>query len=217
MALGLWEMDAYDYESHYDLNSTMWNDMPVYQWGGDVTWNHGEEAYSTLQLTSSPFSYRPFDNGLMSISALTRKDSEDFCYMFSANLVGWERSHFIKMLNAGLLYSFSDFTLGSDLGWRYDKYLFLNETTSTLSLEFDPSEKLNLIVKAGYEKCFYINNLASQLFSVDGRFFTGLAAHYFPLRDSDALRLHAVVAYDNGYNGLSINVGVLYNIAIRIY
>ena len=126
-------------------------------------------------------------------------------------------SGFLKMFNAGLKYCFGDFTLGTDLGWRFCDELHVNESTGALFAEFDPSEKLNLVAKAGYEKCYTTVPFMRELYSTDRRFFGGLAAHYFPLRDNDALRLHAVVAYDNGFPGLSINVGALYNIAIRIY
>lgn len=227
LALGLWEQDAYDYESHFDLNSTLWNNMQVYQWGGDITWNHGEVSSTTLQLVSSPFSDRPFDGGLVSASLLTRRDADEFSYMISGNLVGYDgrlafipaeaTSGFLKMFNAGLKYCFGDFTLGTDLGWRFCDELHVNESTGALFAEFDPSEKLNLVAKAGYEKCYTTVPFMRELYSTDRRFFGGLAAHYFPLRDNDALRLHAVVAYDNGFQGLSINVGALYNIAIRIY
>ena len=228
MALGLWEQDYYDYESHFDLNSTFWNNMQVYQWGGDLTWDHGEVSSTTLQLLSSPFSTfgKPFENGLFSGSLLTCRDADDFSYLLSGNFVGFDfHPYFIpegsakgwmKMLNAGLKYCFGDYTLGSDFGWRYAKELHMKETTGILSLEYDPSDKLNLIAKAGYEKCREVNGFMSEYLSVDGRVFGGLAAHYFPLRDNDALRLHAVVAYDNGFAGLSINVGALYNLTINI-
>lgn len=225
MALGLWEQDAYDYESHFDLNSTMWNEMQVYQWGGDITWNHGEFSATTLQLLSSPFSVRPYDGGLFSASILTRRDADGLSYLLSGNLVGFETaptiyeaspSGFVKMLNGGLKYCFGDFTLGTDLSWHNSKKLHINETMGVLFAEFNPSERFNLIAKAGYEKYIQAETFSRVLYVFDGRLFGGLAAHYFPLRDNDALRLHAVVAYDNGFDGLSINIGALYNISINI-
>jgi len=228
VALGLWEQDAYDYESHFDLSSTMWNNMQVYQWGGDITWNHGDVSLTTLQLLSSPFSDRPFDGGLVTASLLTRRDADDFSYLLSGNLVGYDGrlyslptktlSGFVKMLNAGLMYCFGDFTVVGDFGWRYSKEIHVNESMGILSLEYDPSDRLNLIAKAGIEDCRPVddNPLFTILYSTPDRFFGGLAAHYFPLRDNDALRLHAVVAYDNSFDGLSINIGALYNITLNI-
>ena len=217
LALGLWEQDAYDYESHFDINTTLWNEMQVYQWGGGVTLNHGDYSSSTLQFVSSPFSEKPFQDGVYCASLFTRRDAEELSYMFSTNFVGYERSHFVKMFNAGVMYAIDYFTLGTDLGWRFDKPMHLDEKTVAVSLEFDPIDKLNLILKGGYETCRKVDGIKTELFSVDGRFFGGLAAHYFPLKDSDALRIHTVLAYDNGFHGFSINVGALYNFEFNIF
>lgn len=225
LALGVWEQDAYDYESHFDINTTAWNEMPVYQWGADFGYYLTEDMYGVLQLTSSPFTETPFHNGVFSAGAMLRNDGGDFNYMASFNALGLGDNTFIKMLNAGGLYSFGDFVAGLDLSWHYFQDIWLNEASAAGTLEYDPSDKLNLIFKAGYEDCLAMDGFpvvpggpkSFPLYCVPGRFFGGLAAHYFPLRDNDALRLHAVVAYDNGFPGLSINVGALYNIAIRIY
>lgn len=222
---GIWEEDAYDYESHFDINTTLWNEFQVYQWGGDVTYSFTDDFSGTLQLTSSPFTSRPFQDGVFSASTMVLDEGGDFNWMASANLVGVTPSNFLKMLMGGALYSFDDYTVGVDCTWHYSKELFVNEMTTEISLEYDPSERLNFILKGGYEDCFAMDGFpvipggpkSFPLFSVPGRFFSGLAAHYFPLRDNDALRLHTVVAYDNGFQGLSINVGALYRIDIRIY
>lgn len=225
LALGVWEQDADDYEAHFDLNSTTWNELQVFHWGGDVSYSFSDDVMATLQLTSSPFTVHPFDNGVFTSSLMFRKDSGDFNILASGNLMGFAKNHFVKMLAFGGLYSFGDFIAGLDTEWHYDKTLMVNEASAVASLEYDPSDKLNLIFKAGYEDCFSVNGFPKlpgapkslPLFCSPERFFGGVAAHYFPLADSDALRLHAVVAYDNGFPGLSINVGALYNIAIRIY
>lgn len=216
LALGVWEQDAYDYESHFDLNTTAWNEMQVYQWGGDFGYYFTEDMYGVLQLTSSPFTETPFHNGVFSVGAMLRNDGGSFNYLASANALGLGDNTFIKMLNAGGMYSFGDFVAGLDLSWHYFEDMWLNEAYAVGTLEYDPSEKLNLIFKAGYEDCMKVNGMSVPLFCIPDRFFGGLAVHYFPLRDNDALRLHGVVAYDNGFPGLSINVGALYNISINI-
>ena len=221
IATGIWEEDAYDHESHFDLNSTLWNEFQVYQWGGGVSYSFTDDISATLQLTSSPFTVRPFQDGIFSTALMARNDGGDLNWMASANLLGVTPSNFMKMLMAGAMYSFDDFTAGLDCSWHYFKELFVNETSAVASLEYDPSDKLNLILKAGYENCMPVGGYPFEgvhpgLYSVDDRFFGGLAVHYFPLRDSDALRLHGVLAFDNGFPGISINVGALYNISIKI-
>lgn len=240
MALGLWEQDAYDYESHFDLNSTMWNEMQVYQWGVDVGATILDQYTAMLQFSSSPFTERPFESGVFSSGLMLRKDEGDFNFLASLNLVGvqglsgdWQNGYeldrstrFIKMPCLGVKYAFGDFVAGLDYSFRSEERFYVNEMNVAGTLEFTPGDKLSFLLKGGYERCYPISDrnslsgnrkIINPVYSLDKRFFGGLAAHYFPLRDNDALRLHAVVAYDNGFSGLSINVGALYNIAIRIY
>ena len=240
MALGLWEQDAYDYESHFDLNTTLWNEMQVYQWGGDVSISMLDQYTATLQVTSSPFTARPFEAGVFSAAGLFRKDEGDFNFLVSLNLLGLmglsgdresgyeaDRStRFIKMPCIGVKYSFGDFVAGLDYSFRNEERYYVNEMSTTGSLEYTPGDKLSFLLKGGFERCFPIKLLglhapgkkyANPLYTVDNRIFGGVAAHYFPLRDSDALRLHAVVAYDNGFSGLSFNIGALYNFEFNIF
>ena len=239
MALGLWEQDAYDYESHFDLNSTMWNEMQVYQWGGDVSMTFADQYTATLQLTSSPFTERPFEAGVFSGGFMLRKDEGDFNFLASLNLIGtqglsgdWQSgfepdrsTRFIKMPCLGVKYAFGDFVAGVDWSYRNEERYYVNEMGTCATLEYSPSDKLDFLLKGGYESCYPISYRGSisgnkkvnaPLYSVDGRFYGGLAAHYYPLRDNDALRLHGVIAYDNGFQGLSINIGALYNITLNI-
>ena len=240
MAIGLWEQDAYDYESHFDLNTTLWNNMQVYQWGGDLTVSFLDEFLATLQVTSSPFTTKPFEAGVFSGGLLLRKDEGDFNFLASINLLGipglsgdwqtgfdYERStRFIKMPCLGIKYSFGDFAASLDYSYRNEERFYINELSTSGTLEYSPSDKVSFILKGGVERCFPVRDRGSisgnkkvvfPLYAVDERFFGGLAAHYFPLRDSDALRVHAVVAYDNGFPGLSINVGALYNFEFNLF
>ena len=38
----------------------------------------------------------------------------------------------------------------------------------------------------------------------------GAAAHWFPLRDSQDLRLHAAAAYNSGFDMVSLTLGAIY-------
>ena len=214
MYVGTYENDAYDYESHWDLNSTFWNSFQVYQWGGDISWYYDEEAQLSLQLTSSPFSIKPFDSGLYALNAYNTNVYGDFSYLASFNLVGYEKNSFMKMANAAFEYTAGDFTLRPELMYRWADTFDQAESTIIASLEYDPSDKINLILKAGFEN---VNGMPEDLmFSEPDNFFGGAALHYYPLKDSDALRCHCVVSYSPVWNGLSINIGALYNISLNI-
>ena len=224
MCVGTWEVDAYDFDSYSEINSTLWNELQVYQWGGDISAFFAEQYTATFQLTSSPFTLHPFEDGVFSSSLMFRKDEGDFNALASVNMIGYSSSHFIKLLAFGSKYYFEDFVAGVDLNWHFDKTLMVNGGSVAASFEYDASDKLNVIAKAGYEDCFSAKNFpvlpggpkSFPLYSIPNHFFCGAGAYYFPLRDSDALRLHSMFAYDNGFPGLSINIGALYNFSINI-
>ena len=118
------------------------------------------------------------------------------------------------MANAAFEYTAGDFTLRPELMYRWADTFDQAESTVIASLEYDPSDKINLILKAGFEN---VNGMPEDLmFSEPDNFFGGAALHYYPLRDSDALRCHCVVSYSPVWNGLSINIGALYNISLNI-
>ena len=45
----------------------------------------------------------------------------------------------------------------------------------------------------------------------------GAIAEFFPLKDSDALRVHAYVAYDSLYNAFLLKVGARYNLTFKLW
>ena len=213
MLIGTYEEDAYDYESHWDLNSTFWNCMPVYQWGGDFSWYYDDEAQLSLQLTSSPFSEHPFDDGLFTVNAYNTNVFGDFSYLASLNFIGYTNNSFLKMASASFQYAMGDFTLTPEFMYRWSDIPDSAESTFVTSLEYTPSDKVSLILKAGYEGA---PEMSPFMLSEPDNFFGGAALHYYPLKDSDALRCHCVVSYSPVWNGLSINIGALYNISLNI-
>ena len=44
--------------------------------------------------------------------------------------------------------------------------------------------------------------------------FGGIGAYWYPLKNSQALRLHGIVAANTAYKQLSLNLGITYNWAI---
>ena len=83
---------------------------------------------------------------------------------------------------------------------------------------FSPSEKFDILAKAGYEN--YAQEVGEDL--TFKHWWAGLACHWYPLRDSRDLRIHAVAVYrpENEFfytpvsMPVSLTVGLLYNISI---
>ena len=72
VSMGGFEFDQYDFDVHPDLCSSLWNNFSCYQWGGKFGFMNEDETQGiSLQLTSSPYSVRPFGDGLMTIHSST--------------------------------------------------------------------------------------------------------------------------------------------------
>lgn len=209
MFLGIYEEDPYDFESHWDFNSNFWNNFQLYQWGGDITWTYADEAYVSFQVTSSPFTERPFQDGVLAYNLYTRNENNDFTYMLSANLVGFNPDKYLKMFSGGATCPVGDVTLGADFMWRGDKGLHISEITALGTASYCPTDNIELQFKLGHENSFK----EISLFSEKDYWFGGVAFHYFPIEN---LRLHSVLTYIPSWGGLSINVGALYNLTINL-
>ena len=236
LAIGTFEIDEYDFNSHVALNSTAWNNVNVYQWAAKCGYTiPGEVAYVAAQLAASPFSARPFQDGLMSMSLYTTINTDVYSGIHSFNLIGYDKGQYVKTVALGNQFYFGDFTATLDMiGRGYEHPL--EEQTYTASLSWQPSEKFSLTGKFGVEEA--IDSMGDEVFgwnplldhedpadyyvpaslpllrakyemmSMTAPYmFAGIAATYNVLDD---LRLHAVAAYNNWAKSLSLNFGVTY-------
>ena len=62
MRIANFEIEEYDYDSHWQMNSFLWNNFQVYQWGGRLGWqNEDEDLTISLQVTTDPIMVHPFN------------------------------------------------------------------------------------------------------------------------------------------------------------
>ena len=78
-------------------------------------------------------------------------------------------------------------------------------------VNFEPSERWNFALQGNFCK----DN--SAYFEVNPWWNAGAIAEFFPLKDSDALRVHAYVAYDSLYNAFLLKVGARYNLTFKLW
>lgn len=225
MLIGGFEIDEYDFNCHFDLQSYFWNYFPVYQWGGKLAYYFNEETSVAFQLSSSPFSEKPFckwpvenvfSSGygrLSSYSLYYRSEDEKYPSICSINMIEYLPQHFLNILSVGQQFAFGDCTLGVDLMYRSSRLREnglrdFDEFSGVLSFAYAPSDKFDLLVKGGYEK---EGGAAISILEDGDYFFGGAAAHYYPLNDSQDLRLHAVAGYNNQLgNSVSLTFGATY-------
>ena len=224
LAIGGWELDPMDVDQYDDLCSAFWHNIPIYQWGGRVEYTTPSENSSVaFQFATSPFAEYPFAGKLFSYSLIWYGSFGCYEPIYSVNMMEYNRGHFLSIISLGNRFLFDDFTLEIDYMNRsasLDKF-FDQEMSLVGKFSYNYRDKLNVFVKGGYEHCH-----RSDLFgwvSEDSTFvptmllperdyaFYGAGVEYFPLRKSQDLRIHAVVAANNYADSVSLSLGVTYN------
>ena len=231
--VGSFEYDAYDIDSYFDMNSMFYNTFGCYQWGVKAAWTPSEERSIALQVTNSPFSLYPREDNLYAYN-LAWSDGWD-CYssLWSVNMFEYEHGKFVKCIALGNMFYIGNLSLGLDcialdanLKDRVDDQLIINFMPS-----YEFGNKFRLFGKLGWERVgedlpydFTGEYLSAEdmalaneeniytlpAFLVAGQdyWFYGAGLEYFPIKDNDSVRLHAVWASNNFTNRHSINVGL---------
>ena len=202
---GTYENEAYDYESHWQLNSSLWNNYQVYQWGGRFGWADEEETSKVmLEVTCDQLMARPYDSASADDYAFTLSGMHDF---ENVSLLASLSRCSIGILGAlGLNVNFSDaFSMG------IDGHLAKSYKNGALKMTASPTEKFDFFAKFGYESG------DNPLVLEGNRLYTGAGAYWYPLRDSRDLRVHGLLSYDNYEQMLGVSVGVLYTLNLQLF
>ncbi len=211
---GGFEFDDYDFDVHPALQSGLWNNLSCYQWGGKIGYtSDSENTYLGLQITSSPYMERPFEDGSFNISLEWRGNYGSFSNIWSITnfgfdgIIGYPPSTVIAL---GQRYEAGDFTFGLD--WfsqsGNEDTILWDGSTFLGTVDWSPSESLSLLVKAGREKQREAWNSPSGAGSrVAPNYFGGVAIHWFPV---EGLRIHAMGAYHSFWKTTTFSVGATY-------
>lgn len=204
-----YEMDEYDFDVHYPLASSVWLNLPVYQWGARASWKPSDEMGVDLRLSSSPFSARPFSGGLFSFGFKARYEQEDmFGLMVSYNSIDESVNSRAKILSTGLQGYFGQARLVADFNSKIGDAdnVFIEGMSTSLSCTYTFDDSFELVAKLCLDN-YDAGNLN------DDR--AGVAIHWYP---EENLRVHALSAYRFGdiARVWSFSVGVTYNFNISL-
>lgn len=209
LQVGGLEYEAYDFEVHPWMATTLWNVLPAYQWGGRVGFTFQDEQNLSLQVAASPFGDRPFNSGLYTFSLQWSGSAGPFEWKHSAALfqtgIDGEKTH--PMFNAALKWDTgADLYVTLDLANRVGDELFL------LSKGFMAHPSVTWAPVGGWDFT------GSLVFEANNRFddavytyIPGLSANWYPLEDNTDFRVHASAAYNTRWETATLCLGVLYN------
>ncbi|MBR4687975.1 MAG: hypothetical protein IKP01_06615, partial [Bacteroidales bacterium] len=218
------EFDDYDFDVHPALQSSYWHELACYQWGGKFAFTTPSEGDSfSFQVTTSPFGERPFASKLFNYSLEWRGEHGPLETIWSATALGME-SGYQPVFAFGQRLNFDSISVGLDafsvIGDEdEEENVFLRKGITLMpSVLYSPSEKFDILAKGGYEN--YAQEIGEDL--TFKHWWAGLACHWYPLRDSRDLRIHAVAVYRPeseffiapNNHPISLTLGLLYNISI---
>ena len=229
---GGFEIDAYDYDQYWQLTSNFWNNAQVYQYGGALQYVTPSESDTfSLQLLSSPFSGKPFEDGLLSYSAEWRGEHGPWQTIWSVSGIDYDADAYswgdkLWLLSAGNQFEITDrFNCGIDYMYRIagpfanvpgagDKgpfYAANNGHNLVGRVNWRPLDWLEAGLKGVYETSRTLGLLAEDLFGIPEQYLSGgLALNIFPIPDCDDLRIHALAGMNN-LDGFFWGAGITYN------
>ena len=223
LALGTWELDYYDVDVHSNLVSPFWHKIAIYQWGGEVNYTTKDESTMLrFQFGTSPslFGERPFTSNLFVYSLYWRGEYGCFSPIWSVNFMENEPGKFVNIIALGNAFSMGNFTLEVDYMNRASsaKRFFNQEFSIGGQLLYNHNDKVEIFVKGGYENynSDFLGYEDSLFVPTDHSlcpryWYAGGGVHYFPLRESRDLRIHAVAAYNNFAKSVSFTLGAVYH------
>lgn len=220
---GGFEFDGNDVDMHYALCTTMWHDLPVYQWGGKVAYTLPSETSTfALQVATSPFTEKLFNNSLLCYTLSWLGEFDGYSSRWSTTAMPMGEGETLSITSLGNMLSLGDLTLGLDVSLfnTYGAKLTDCDFYANLTAGYNFGDKVELGLKGGYQT----RNVVDDFFGYEGLdyaalivpcgiseqkdyFFGGLYLHYFPIED---LRLHFVAAANNYANAPSFSIGAVY-------
>lgn len=204
-----YEMEEYDFDVHYPLASSIWHNLPVYQWGARASWQPSDEMGVDLRVSSSPFSARPFSGGLSAFGFKARYEQEGaFGLMVSYNSMDEAVNSRAKILSTGLHGYFGQAHVVADFNSKIgdENNVFAEGMSTSLSCTYTFDDSFEMVGKLCLDN-YDAGNLN------DDR--AGVAFHWYP---KENLRVHALSAYRFGdiAREWSFCMGVTYNFNISL-
>lgn len=216
IATGGFEYEDWDWDIYPVFSSPLANTMSCYQWGGTVSYttSSGLSNFST-QMTSSPFGEHPFSSGLWAYSAKWRGEYGVFSNIWSASALETAEGEYMYIFWLGQQLNLDSWSATLDLSNAYGSdedfsASALRGGTAALTLKYAPSERFNVSARGSYI-------LTGDEEFTPSHWTAGAIAEFYPLNESDDLRLHAFLAYDSLLSQVTLSLGARYNLRLKIF
>ncbi|MDD2637021.1 MAG: porin [Bacteroidales bacterium] len=214
VAIGGFEYDYAPIDLY--LWSTFWNNVTCYQIGGTVKYRTKDNKHNLgFQVVNSPFATQTLQN-IYAYNLIWYGNFNKFNTIYSLNRIEYEKGHYINYIVLGNKLSISQFSIEIDLMNRFSERqedIFADYSVIS-NFKYNLNNKIIIFVKSGYDQ-----NKAQQANSTfiydryvepgTEYFFYGAGLEYFPIKNSQDVRIHVVWASNNNraeYH--TFNIGV---------
>lgn len=215
--LGGWEYDPYDVYCHSALMSSVWNNVPVYQWGASAAFALPWEDNSIdVQMVSSPYGERTFASGLFAWALRWNGCIGPWCPIWSIALLQddpLKRSHLVPVADISNRFVAGNFNI--DLTYRNyvggdgeELPLFAQGHSGLLELGFsDEGGNVDLFAKGVYEYTPVLGH----------NWIAGGGLHWYPIRDNQDLRLFATAGWSSLNQTVTASLGLSIDLNIKLW
>ena len=203
--------------------SDFWEHITCYEMGASVSFHSKDDNHTlTFQVCNSPFVSKPFE-GLLAYNLIWYGHSGVFSSIYSLNMIEYEKGKFINYIALGNQFTINNLMFYIDfINRATSKQVFLFSDFSIIGeLKYTIKNRVSLFAKGGYD----INNAQSAELNPSAFFdrcvlpgtefyFYGIGGEFFPIKNSQSVRLHAFFAVQNAkhqttYQG---NVGLTWTV-----
>lgn len=219
VAIGGYEYDAAPIDEYFW--SEFWDNVICYQFGATLNFKSDNEKHILgFQIANSPFSKKSLES-LYAYNLIWYGNMDWFKTIYSVNMMEYENEEFINYIALGNRFEVSNFALELDLMNRYSPRQrdFFADYSIIGKLNYRLFDKLNVFLKSGYDINKAQKPYSSFIydrFVVPGTeyFFCGLGLEYFPIKNSDDVRVHAFWAANNETDYQTFNIGLRFRMKV---
>jgi len=205
-----WDVDV-DYllaaEDKPLLASTLWYNLPGYQWGAKAAYGIGEHTCLALQMTTSPFGERPFASGIFAYSAQWKGNYGPFSNIWSATAVQRADRGFDWLITLSQQVELGNFTVGFD--WYNVSDIDYDDEDSPCGLlpgnTFRPRVAF---APLDWFNCKLVGNLYTEPGNGMTDFNVAASFHFLPI---EIVQLHTAFGWDMTTKAFSAMAGVKIN------
>ena len=216
--IAAFEYDPCDVESDFAFGTSLYNNLPGYQWGGDFSYTL-KDGCNTFgaQILTSPYGEKPFASGRYMFTGYWRGEFDIYSATCEYTTIQQtEKGGYDRFLSIGQMLSLDALTLELDYVTPFTDYcIFAPKHALRGMVTYTPSESVEVALKGCWESS------GSALYDFDesglcgSKIGGGVRLH--PLKNKKLMTIQLLGGYLFQAQAATVIAGVTFNIPVQIY